>query len=639
METDLKVAVDKDSADYRRLGANSLWPHIQEHVERCFGPLASVVKEQLKYNPYLRQCYVRDFGKHEDERPVLERLKKLILPKDWGFYDEIEKWIGKKPRYFEALLGAGGYPDNFRPTEWEELHYPRMLCGKKGSGKTTLLLFAKDDIEEHTSTNCVYVCLADSPASLGEAWSAITRKIIQYLDQLTLQVCARDAISPKDMVVQRHERQWRLIDAYPDPRDSPKDANDKRRARDGLMKELTKSKYGVEFIPYVRDTVEFLEKACHVKLVFMIDDIDRLQSEEVARDVCDRARGLARDLGTIPVIVSIREETMAKLSDVSSFATRISIIPPSFSRVLQSRLEVFLNDFKFGDDARAQKAGYDTDKAKTFVKHIIESILQRETYTNLIAYHYDLDILLDLVRCLLKSPFLETEYVLDLHGKGQRVPWHVVLDTMQRFQYQHFYEENSFLLNVFDNDESPATMSNTLIRIRLLQVLRYRFKGIRKPIQLGEIYADLEMLGYDKQAVLSALGALARQRLIVTSRIRNAFSEEVRNVLPEPTIVYYLDSLIYNYRYLQNVLPVTHVPFDVPMDLVDIVKPIAGEKLKLVDRMLIRFVGFVRECEGYERKRLKDAALFKEIAREETLSAIMEAHLAQEIQHMKEPSE
>jgi hypothetical protein len=75
------------------------------------------------------------------------------------------------------------------------------------------------------------------------------------------------------------------------------------------------------------------------------------------------------------------------------------------------------------------------------------------------------------------------------------------------------------------------------------------------------------------------------------------------------------------------------------MDLVDIVKPIAGEKLKLVDRMLIRFVGFVRECEGYERKRLKDAALFKEIAREETLSAIMEAHLAQEIQHMKESSE
>jgi hypothetical protein len=325
------------------------------------------------------------------------------------------------------------------------------------------------------------------------------------------------------------------------------------------MKELTKSKYEVEFIPYVRDTLEFLERSCHVKLVLMIDDIDRLESEEIARDVCDRARGLARDLGTIPVIVSIREETMAKLSDVSSFATRISIIPPSFSRVLQSRLEVFLNDFEFGNVAQAQKAGNDTDKAKTFVKHIIESVLQRDTYANLMAYHYDLDILLDLVRCLLKSPFLEPEYVLDLYSRQQRVPWHIVLDTMQRFQYQHFYEENSFLLNVFDNDESPATMSNTLIRIRLLQVFRYRFKGIRKLIQLGEIYADMEMLGYDKQAVLLALGAFARQRLIVTSRRRNAFSEEVRNVLPEPTIVYYLDSLIYNYRYLQNVLPVTHV--------------------------------------------------------------------------------
>ena len=40
METDLNVAVDKDSADYKALGENSLWPHIQEYVESCFGPLA-----------------------------------------------------------------------------------------------------------------------------------------------------------------------------------------------------------------------------------------------------------------------------------------------------------------------------------------------------------------------------------------------------------------------------------------------------------------------------------------------------------------------------------------------------------------------------------------------------------------------
>ena len=106
--------------------------------------------------------------------------------------------------------------------------------------------------------------------------------------------------------------------------------------------------------------------------------------------------------------------------------------------------------------------------------------------------------------------------LLDQCKRGQGIPWHIILDSMQRFQYRNFYDENSFLLNVFDNDESPATMSNALVRVRLLQVIRYRFKGLYKPVQLGEIYADMQELGYHKQAVVLALEAFARQRLIVT---------------------------------------------------------------------------------------------------------------------------
>jgi hypothetical protein len=287
------------------------------------------------------------------------------------------------------------------------------------------------------------------------------------------------------------------------------------------------------------------------------------------------------------------------------------------------------------DDAKTQGSGYDTDKVKTFVKHIVESILERETYVNLMAYHYDVDILLDVVRCLIGSPFIQPEYVFGLCKIGQKIPWHVVFDSMQRFQYKNFYEENSFILNIFDNDQSPATMSNTLTRVRLLQVIRYRFKGLNKLIPLSEIYADMEELGYDREAVLLALGAFARQRLIVTRRLRNAMSEYLPDILLEPTIVYYLDSLIYSYRYLQNILTVTHVPFDIPIDIVETTKPIAGEKLKVVDQMLRKFIEFLRECEKYEKGLLKDEALFKEVTREETLSAIMQARLGQEIQLMK----
>ena len=36
MEIDLKVAVDKDSADYRRMESNSLWRYIREDIEDLY---------------------------------------------------------------------------------------------------------------------------------------------------------------------------------------------------------------------------------------------------------------------------------------------------------------------------------------------------------------------------------------------------------------------------------------------------------------------------------------------------------------------------------------------------------------------------------------------------------------------------
>lgn len=622
MEPDLKIAVDKDSADYRRLGANSLWQYIQEDIARCFGSLAVVIRGKLMYDPYLRLCYVKDFGEHGDEKKYLAQFEELIQ-RDIDFYSDIKMWIDKKRHYVGGLIG---YYKDFKPTEWKDLHYPRMLCGRKSSGKTTILLFAKSDIEEISNFRCIYICLENPTPEVP--WLRIKTSIIQQLDDLTLELSTRVGISNKDMVIRRHERIWRLNDAYPDPEDTPV----KREVRDGLMNILFKSKHTVDFEPYLQDTIEFLEKSLKVKLTIFIDNIDRLKSDDTAKEICDQANNLAIIIN-VPIVVSIREETMAKLGDLS-YAERISIIPPSFSKVLQRRLEMFLNDFKM-DDTKAQASGYDTDKVKTFVKLIVESIFQKETYANLMAYHYDLDILLDVVKCMIKSPFLQPEYVLDLY-KGN-IPWHIVLDTMQRFQYRNFYDANSFLLNVYENDESPATLSNTLVRVRLLQVLRYRFKGLDKPIQLGEIYNDMKELGYSRGAVILALGAFARQRFIVTWQMHNAFTEDLREVLPQSTIVYYLDSLIYCYRYLQNIPPVTHVPFDLPMDIVETSTPIIGEKLKVVSKIFDEFIKFIRVCEEHEESLARNA-LFEEVTRGETLSDVIEIRLKNEIQVMKKKS-
>jgi len=68
----------------------------------------------------------------------------------------------------------------------------------------------------------------------------------------------------------------------------------------------------------------------------------------------------------------------------------------------------------------------------------------------------------------------------------------------------------------------------------------------------------------------------------MTWRLHNAFASDVREILPQSTIIYYLDTLIYSYRYLQNILPVTHVP----IDIVEATGPLAGAKLKTVVKLL-----------------------------------------------------
>ena len=630
METNLEISVVKDLADYRRLDPNSLWQYIREDIEDYyFGALAHIVRGKLVNDTYLKSCYIEDFADHRDEVKYSRQFEELVK-QNINFYSDIKSWLDKKQPYMASKMGL---LDSLNPNEWKSLTQPRMLCGRISSGKTTLLMHTKSDIEKKSKTICLFVHLANTAPELDDPWSYCKTKIIQQLDNLAREYRTRDGMSDKDMVIKRHERIWRDIDAYPDENDSSTEAELKRSARDNILNKLFDSKYTFEFTQYFLDTIEFLEKSFNLKVVVMIDDVDRLQSEEVAKEICERAKGLAGELGVVPILVSIREETMVKLSDIG-FASRYSIIPPSFSKVLSKRLEVFLEDFQM-DDATIQKSGYDTDEVKTFVKHVVESVLETATYVNLIAYHYEVDTLLDVVRCLIGSPFIEPKYVRDLYKKKEKIPWHIVLDSMQRFQYKNFYDENSFILNMFDNDQIPATMSNALIRCRLLQILRYRFKGLNTLVPLGEIYSDMKELGYNREAVQFALRAFARQRLIMTRRQYNAFEVDVRDMLLEPTIVYYLDSLIFSYRYLQNILPVTHIPFYIPPDIIEATEPIAGEKLKLVSELIMKFVSFIRECEKNEKGHVQNEVLFKEVTRDETLSNIMETKLKREISRMK----
>jgi len=433
-----------------------------------------------------------------------------------------------------------------------------------------------------------------------------------------------------------YEREWRTLNAYPKIEDDPSLVKSKRWKRNKKLMEYSNLKDNGKFHDYFEFAADYLKKYHKLEFILMIDDLDRLQSERDAKAICDCAFGFASAIKVVvPIMISIREETMAKLDD-SVFAPKVSIIPPSFSKVLNKRLEIFLRDYNMSKD-QIEKSGYDTEKVKIIIKHIIESILDNETYSNLVLFHYDLDILLDVVRSVIRSPFIHPEYILDLQKKGNKIPWHIILDTMQRYQYKNFYDENSFILNIFDNDQSVLTTANTLIRFRLLQVLRYRFRGLNKPIPLGEIYADMEQLGYSQDNVILALTAFARQRIIITGRNHNIFAVDLhdfRDILIQQTPIYYLDTLIFEYRYLQNILSVTHLPFTLPFDMVESIKPISGRNLRVVSEYIGKFIGYITECEKIEGQCIKNKNLFDTITRREILSKKMRHKLNEEIRLM-----
>ncbi len=614
-----------------------MWEYIQEDIDHFFGPLAVVARGQLEHDSLLRDCYVKDFAEHGDEKLALRHLDNLLEEDDINFYSEIQGWVAGKRHIVEGIIGIGHY-DEFDPTSWQTPHYPRMLCGMKGCGKTTLHLFTKSTVEEQPGFKYIFVTVATPTFGGSDPLSFVTDQIIQQIDQLTLDLCKENGISEKDMVIRRYESLWRSHNCYPDPEDIFFESRRKKRLRDKLLLRRYESRHGVEFMPYLTDTIKFLKVSLSTNLVIVVDDVDRLPSIEEARAICTRTRTLARELLDTPVMISIREETIAKLSDMNSSATvtRMSIIPPSFLKVIQKRQDIFNEKFRM-DNSIAERTGYNTDKVKIIVKHIVESVLTPKTYANLVAYHYDLDILLDVVRCLIKSPFLEPKFVLNLYNQNNLIPWHIILDSIQRFQYKNFYDENSFILNIFNNNENSVTLLNTIIRVRLLQLLRHL--GVNE-LRTDKIYTYMQQLGYNINAVTLALKAFARQRLILTWQQYNSFSPNtVPEILPQKTIIYYLDSLMYSYRYLQNILPVTYINFDIPMDIVEVGAVFMGEKLAELSNLLMKFVEFIRICEEEEEKLVKDKELFKAITREQTLSDVMKGKLEGEICAMKGPLE
>jgi len=636
---DLIAACDQELADYWKMQENEISVLIHEQLYNYFGPLERIIRGDIIRHDFLRESYVNDFLNHDSEIDVVEQIGKNFAD-DMSAYRDILGWARK---HYYSAAGLLGSANDFNPQNWKDPHRLRVLCGAKGCGKTTLLLYTISRLQDDPENNIkiIYINLetlgfdrkgfADKRTPfLKNSANYINTQFISEIDKMILELVELHGISYSEMIIERFMDYWKIRGIYPEMGDTVNDIRRKLISRENEMLHLNQHKYLYEFYHYIRFSIDYLQNRFGLKLIIMFDDIDRLESVDDARDVINYASSLVRKIGNTPIVISSREETLARLSDMNYQDIMIlSLIPPAFKEVLRKRIEVFDKNMKM-DKIKLAKSNRSKSEILSFVNFIVCSAMDRHNIFHFLSFQYDLDILLDMVRCILSSPFIDYNYAMEIKKSGKYLPWEVLLDTLQRYKYKNFYGENSFVLNVYDNEGEP-THNNCLIRIRVLQVISNFFCIQNRPVKVGSIYAITDRLGYERHEVKKALFALARQKLILTGRKYNLFSEDLSEIIPMRSITYYLNYLIYNYRYLQNILPITHIPFHIPMKLIN-QRSLQGTDLKEMDKYVLRFIKFIGECEDIEKTEIKDRSLFDELTRNKSLIvSLNESFLRQKI--------
>ncbi len=102
-------------------------------------------------------------------------------------------------------------------------------------------------------------------------------------------------------------------------------------------------------------------------------------------------------------------------------------------------------------------------------------------------------------------------------------------------------------------------------------------------------------------------------------------------------VVWYLECLMSDYRYLQNCVKVTPIDFTYPSDLINEGPELSMDELKRTDDVLRKFVEFVGRCEAEEKPQVKDQTLYSEITEGNTLEVTLRSGIQKAVGRMKLP--
>ena len=604
MTTENKIEENHSSFDRIRKSPNIYWRYLSEYVHKHFNRLAVIARYKLSKDEFLNECFVKEYSSYKKSinRGLYGRFQD---PNFEHFYNNFAE------KYRNSILRSLGHYDDFNIASLAKRMKGELLllCGEKGAGKTTLLLASEKSLMDDPKRKNIFIHISFAYQTLGfnpnfdpiKLTEEFRRKFIDGLDYKIREINEEGEINEDESNLVKFEREFRSMSIFVNNKDTPKLAEYKQLKRLEYLAMLGEKKYTTHYDIYKELSINYLQNVLHITPILVIDDIDRA-SKEVSEHIVNIGGKVSDEMGIL-VIISVREETVTMHSDIFGDRIKLHIMPPPFNEVVWKRFEAFTKDLAL--NKRAIKDKVIKDDLIIFVKVVIESINRPFIYANLIAMSdYDLDFLLELVRTLLESPFIDPIKVVQQYKSNNvLISWHIILNSLMLYIYQSHNEDNSFVINLFDNQNSRIEQhyANTLVRIRLLEYLRKKTPKLHSPISVQDLLVVMGRAGYQRSEVESALKAFAKVRLILTEKPRNIYNDEVSIIYARRPIHYYLSYLMTRYRYLQNVVPITTMDFKIHIPATFDTQELLGKNLSKMTKIIYQFIDFVKRCQEEER--------------------------------------
>jgi len=234
-----------------------------------------------------------------------------------------------------------------------------------------------------------------------------------------------------------------------------------------------------------------------------------------------------------------------------------------------------------------------------FVETIIKSILTKKE--NLFLFYMlsnsNLDLMLDYFKSLLASSHFDFEDLKKIIN-GVLITQQKMLETLLLYIYSEMNKENTFLMNLYDDSDMTGEFNN-LFRVRLLQTIR-NFGTVTEKNKIGLKYSRLRYLldqfgygNYAKKNLNTTIATKVDFSILETSIFGLDYRDDTDIILCD-SAYYYVDHLIYTYRYMQTVIPDTRMDYRV--DFLEL-----KGNLKKIDNQINEFIKFIERCEKKER--------------------------------------